>query len=316
MLMRKFLFCMVLVILAALVFQCLRGGITINLNVEQPASAGPDTPVSTDPSVSIATLTSIPTMTSQPMSTSTPTQELTAIANLCVAPPDGLVGWWPGNGNAQDMVTRSYGLPKGGISFEPGKVGQAFRFNGIDSSVDIPQTASLNLNKQVSIEFWMKPAEENTMDNCCQGLVGTDHYLVEVAGGWDNNNIAGVHFAINSNNFYTHTSDKPNRALKVEPGQWTFVVGTYDGNSLRLYINGHEEVQVNHRGDIMPMSSEGFLSIGSEDGRTRTACPDCPGNRYFEGLIDEVSIYDRALTNAEIQSIYSAGEAGKCRLPQ
>jgi hypothetical protein len=311
--MRKFLLCMVFVILAALVFQCYRGSITIKLEAEQPAAAVADTPVSTDPSVPMATLTPIPTMTSQPMPTSTPTQGVTAIADLCVAPPDGLVGWWPGNGNAQDLIAGNDGLLKGGTLFEPGKVRQAFSFNGIDGSVDIPQTASLNLNKQVSIEFWMKPAEENTMDNCCQGLVGTDYYLIEIGGGWTNN-ISGVHFAINSNYFYTHTSDKPNKAFKVKPGQWTFVVGTYDGNSLRLYINGREEVQVNHQGDIMPMPSEGFLSIGSEDGRA--GCPDCPGTRYFKGLIDEVSIYDRALTSAEIQSIYAAGEAGKCSLHQ
>jgi hypothetical protein len=302
---------MVFVILAALVFQCYRGGITINLDVEQPPVA--DTPVSTDPSVPRATLTPIPTMTSQP----TPTQDLTvtAIADQCVAPPDGLVGWWPGNGNAQDLITGNDGLLKGGTSFEPGKVRQAFSFNGIDSSVDIPQTASLNLNKQVSIEFWMKPEEENTMDDCCQGLVGTEYYLIEIGGGWTNN-ISGVHFAIHSNGFFTHTSDQPNAGFKVKPGQWSFVVGTYDGNSLRLYINGREEVQVNHQGNITPMSSEGFLSIGSEDGRTRTACADCAGTRYFNGLIDEVSIYDRALTSAEIQSIYAAGEAGKCSLHQ
>jgi hypothetical protein len=308
--MRKFLLVMVFVIVAALVFLYFRGDITVKSDAEQPAPAVADTLISTAPSVTMDTLPPIHTMTSQPMPTSTGTQALTAAAHLCVAPPDGLIGWWPGNGNAQDIVTRSYGLTKGGTSFETGKVRQAFSFNGVDSSVNIPQTASLNVNKQVSIEFWMKPAEENTMDNCCQGLVGTDYYIIEIAGGVT----SGVIFAIHSNSFYTLTSDKNNSGFKVRPGQWSFVVGTYDGNSLRLYINGREEVQVNHQGNITPMPSEGFLSIGSEDGRA--GCPDCPGTRYFKGLIDEVSIYDRALTHAEIQSIYAAGEAGKCSLHQ
>ena len=311
--MRKFLLGMAFVIMAALVFLCYRGRKAASLAAAQPAVA--DIPISTASSVPIVTWTPIPTMTSQPTPTSSPTQTFTANTDQCVAAPDGLVGWWPGNGNARDILAGNDGLSKGGSSFETGKVGQAFSFNGLDGSVDVPQTASLNLNNQVSIEFWMKPAEENTMEDCCQGLVGTDYYLIEIAGGWnDNPNRPGVHFAINSNNFYIHTSDKPNTPFKANPGQWTFVVGTYDGKSLRLYINGREEVQVSHQGNVMPMPPEGFLSIGSEDGRT--GCPDCPGARYFEGLIDEVSIYDRALTEAEIQSIYSAGEAGKCSLQQ
>jgi hypothetical protein len=60
------------------------------------------------------------------------------------------------------------------------------------------------------------------------------------------------------------------------------------------------------------MLPESFLSIGSEDGRTD--CPNCINTRYFRGMIDEVSIYKRALTHDEVQSIYLAGEAGKCSL--
>lgn len=70
--MRKFLLCIVIMIVAALVVQYCRGGININLNVEQPAPAVAHTPVSTDPSVPVASLTPIPIMTSQPLSISTP----------------------------------------------------------------------------------------------------------------------------------------------------------------------------------------------------------------------------------------------------
>ena len=133
---------------------------------------------------------------------------------------------------------------------------------------------------------------------------------MELSGGRTSN--IGVNFVINTGSRFIHTSDKTNTGFKVPPDQWSFVVGTYDGKSLRLYINGKEEVQQNHQGNIMPMLSESFLSIGSEDGRTN--CSNCPGTRYFKGLIDEVSIYNRALTEAEIQSIDSAGEAGKCNL--
>jgi hypothetical protein len=58
------------------------------------------------------------------------------------------------------------------------------------------------------------------------------------------------------------------------------------------------------------MLANSFISIGSEDGRT--VCGDCVGNRYFNGAIDEPSIYNRALTASEVLAIYQAGSAGKC----
>jgi hypothetical protein len=277
-----------------------------------PAATSTDTPIPTNAPTSTVTLTLtlIPSATSQPTPTWTPTLDETAIAALCAAVPDGLVGWWNGDGSAQDMVAGNDGSLNSGASFETGKVRQAFRFDGINDSVDIPRAANLNVGRQVSIEFWMRPAEDNKMSDCCQGLVGTDYYLIEFSGGWTGN--IGVNFAVNTDGIFYHTSDKTDTGFKVSSGQWTFVVGTYDGNNLRLYINGKEEVQLNHQGSIQRMSSSSFLSIGSEDGRAN--CPDCLSTRYFKGLIDEVSIYKRALTEAEIQSIYSAGEAGKCSL--
>ena len=275
-----------------------------------PVAAITETPIPTGTFAATDTLTPIPSATSQPTPTWTPTPDETAIAEQCAAVPDGLIGWWPGNGDAQDMVTGNNGTLHGGASFEAGKVGQAFRFNGVDGSVDIPRAANLNVGRQVSVEFWLMPAQENKMDNCCQGLIGTDYYLMEFSGGWTNN--IGVNFVVNTDGIFHHTSDKTNTGFKVPPGQWTFVVGTYNGKSLSLYINGTREVELNHQGSIMRMLASSFLSIGSEDGRTN--CPNCVGTRYFKGLIDEVSIYKRALTDSEIQSIYYAGEAGKCSL--
>jgi hypothetical protein len=63
---------------------------------------------------------------------------------------------------------------------------------------------------------------------------------MELSGGWTGN--IGVNFVINTGSRFIHTSDKTNTGFKVPPNQWSFVVGTYDGKSLRRYINGKEEV--------------------------------------------------------------------------
>ena len=62
----------------------------------------------------------------------------------CSAPPSGLVTWWNGDGNANDIVGANNGTLINGTSFAPGKVGQAFSLDGVDDYVEIPHSESLN----------------------------------------------------------------------------------------------------------------------------------------------------------------------------
>lgn len=87
---------------------------------------------------------------------------------------------------------------------------------------------------------------------------------------------------------------------------WHHIAGTYDGAKLQMYIDGHRwGSTLKHVGAISSMPSDSFVAIGSEDGRTQFS--DCIGSRYFTGLIDEVRIYNRALSAAEIKGIFDAG---------
>jgi hypothetical protein len=71
---------------------------------------------------------------------------------------------------------------------------------------------------------------------------------------------------------------------------------------MQLYVDGHPWGKPMHEtGTIVPMLPNSFVAIGSEDGRT--TCPGCVANRYFKGLIDEVAIFNRALSAEEIQAL-------------
>ena len=59
-------------------------------------------------------------------------------AQICVQPPAGLVSWWPGEGNANDIVGSNHGTLQNGATFAAGMVGQAFSFDGIDDYVRFP----------------------------------------------------------------------------------------------------------------------------------------------------------------------------------
>jgi hypothetical protein len=79
------------------------------------------------------------------------------------------------------------------------------------------------------------------------------------------------------------------------------VAFTYDQNTMLLYLNG-VPIATNVIGPHQIATSSSNLRIGGDDN----------GNGMFDGLIDEVSVYNRALSSSQIAAIYGAGAAGKC----
>ena len=76
----------------------------------------------------------------------------------CIAPREGLVSWWSGNGDANDLEGRNNGsLVNGAAFFNSGKVDQAFLLDGIDDHVRVEDSASLDITDQLSIEGWIYP---------------------------------------------------------------------------------------------------------------------------------------------------------------
>ena len=79
-----------------------------------------------------------------------------ATAQSCVQPPSGLVSWWPGDGDADDIVDGNPGSLEKGAMFAPGKVGKAFSLDGVDDHVRVEHNPdNLNLN-QMTIDAWIQ----------------------------------------------------------------------------------------------------------------------------------------------------------------
>ena len=74
-----------------------------------------------------------------------------------IQPPSGLVSWWPGDGNANDIVDSNHGTLEGGATFAPGMVGQAFSFDGVDDFVEIANpTIPDALDGSFTVDLWFK----------------------------------------------------------------------------------------------------------------------------------------------------------------
>ncbi|MFZ9937757.1 MAG: LamG-like jellyroll fold domain-containing protein [Luteolibacter sp.] len=164
---------------------------------------------------------------------------------------------------------------------------------GIDVSTQAPYHPSLN-PLQFTVECWVKPTST------------TGQYLVSLqdrtAGGrigyalWKNNGSAG--FGVSGGISTTSTGVSVNGATVAAVGQSYHVVGTYDGTTLRLYVNGNLEGSANLT--YMPATAfqPGF-SLGSRNGFT--ASPS---------YLQDVAVYTRALTQEEILSHYNYNQAG------
>ncbi len=74
----------------------------------------------------------------------------------CISPPPGLVSWWPGDGNALDIVGPNDGTLFNGATFAPGKVGPAFSFDGVDDTMDFPETAITSDLQELTVDAWVK----------------------------------------------------------------------------------------------------------------------------------------------------------------
>src|SRR5690554_2362541 len=221
------------------------------------------------------------------------------------APDSPLVGHWKmDEGGGSLLIDASqYGNNApltGGASWVSGVLGQAARFNGVSQYASVADNASLDITGAITVAGWIKPE-----------AVGTQ-YLVKKAQQHETNgyelSLAGsgyVFFRFNqfsSGDAYRVNSTTP---YPTNGNTWMHVAATYDGQSLRMYING------TLNGSLSLPSSPAIavnglpLTIGAEAG----------GYRGLQGAMDDVRIYNTALSAAEILELGTLPPATAVPLP-
>ena len=215
----------------------------------------------------------------------------------CAPVPSGLISWWQGQSNAADDFGTNNGALEGGVSFASGEVGQAFLFDGASGSVVVPDSVSLRLTNQITIECWINTAK----------VAGDQHIAGKVGGSGGNNGYElGLTGGTLVGQFNSPGQYWPGQsvqaAVPVAAGVWNHVAWTYDQSAMTLYWNGAPVATKVIGSNAIAQSTSNF-QIGGVDSNP---------NVFFNGLIDEVSVYDVALSAAQIQAIYWAADVGKC----
>jgi glucose/arabinose dehydrogenase/chitodextrinase len=162
-----------------------------------------------------------------------------------------------------------------------GKYGGALSFNGTNAKVTIPDAPSLRLTTRMTLEAWVNPS---TIPNAWRDVLykGDDNYYLSGSSSNSSRPAAGAIFS----GSYGETFGTSALALST----WTHLATTYDGSTLRLWVNGVQVASKAQTGTIKTSSNP--LTIGG----------DPIYGQYFSGLIDEVRVYNVALTQAQIQA--------------
>jgi hypothetical protein len=207
----------------------------------------------------------------------------------------GMAGWWPGDGDARDISGNgNNGTPQGGAGFVAGEVGQAFNLNGTDAYISVPNNPVFDPTTAGSQEAWVKLA----------ALPSTAAHVMEIIGEGGLNRDFDLQVETDNRfHFYVGPSGQNVASTTVvQTGVWYHVAGTWDSSSggLKMYVNG---VLENTNGVLQTRVASGQpLFIGNQP---------IFNSRFFNGVIDEPTVFNRSLTSNEVQSIFNAGVAGK-----
>jgi YVTN family beta-propeller protein len=205
-----------------------------------------------------------------------------------------MVSWWPGDGNANDIQDGNHGTLRNGATFAPGKVGQAFSLDGVAAFVDVPASPNLNITSSFTWDAWINP----------HSLINAPVIMSKEASVLNRVGFEALATGALCGYFDSGTCSILSNPGVVTTGRFTHVAYVLDhaASESRLYADG--ALVASAVETRTPSGNGADLNIGRSG--------ILPGFE-FNGLIDEVEFFNRALSSAEILAISGADSAGKCK---
>ena len=214
-------------------------------------------------------------------------------------PLDGVVSYWSfdegsiAGGTVKDILGKNAGELDGNPKSVPGKVGRALEFNG-ENFVHIPGTASLEFAgaEEMSVVAWVNADSDSPVKGVVAGCCGTIVAQRDI-NGWalrfDGRNAGQeMEFIVTPG----WQGDGGFGAAAFKKGEWHHMVGIVNKKKMQLYVDGELETEQNYNGPMTTGGSETEIGKASDGG--------------FVGIIDEVMIYNKALSANEVEQIFEA----------
>ncbi|MFM2201185.1 MAG: hypothetical protein RL040_385 [Bacteroidota bacterium] len=225
-------------------------------------------------------------------------------------PTDGLVGWWPFNGNANDESGNgNNGTVNGAMLTEDrfGACNRAYEFDGVSNFVGVENSSSISVAGSISISAWVLIPMSNELINE-QGLVTKwfysgfnvcndqefDSYTLVMT----DTDLDGVVNINGSTNVNTVGGNSVFGDAMENDSIWKHVIFTHDSQlGGRLFLNGIQVMSQNTAGDICPSTNPLYFGADNNNGIL---------HRFFNGALDDIGIWNRALTQEEITDLFNA----------
>jgi hypothetical protein len=193
-------------------------------------------------------------------------------------PKDGLMSYFTFDNNLSDKQAYTNDGTKTGLpTYVSGKSGKAIYFNGVDQGLTfIPKSAVAGT--AISIACWIKPEEPNINSKPPLYMAGNNgENLLMTAGNTNMGFVIANPLVANINTNISSTG-------------WTHFVVTYGNSFLKIYVNGILKQTLNHAGTFSCLTQG--MNLGFHN------------STYWKGSIDELFIYNRVLSEAEINTLY------------
>lgn len=201
---------------------------------------------------------------------------------------DNLVSYWKldeSSGNAADSVGSNTGTNNGTVTYSTGKINNGAVFNGSSQYFTVG-TSLLSNYTALTVAGWVKLDVNNTyMRFVSKTDSSTYNQMIRLTN--TGKLVAHVH---------TTTETTITGSTTLSTGTWYHFAYTYDGSNINLYLNGSTDATQVSKTGTLPTKAQ-TVNIGRESA----------GSEYIDGMLDEIGIWSRALSGAEISELYNSG---------
>jgi hypothetical protein len=212
----------------------------------------------------------------------------------CTPPPANLISWWRAETNMLDQIGTNNGTLVGNVTYGPGRVGQGFVFDGSGDAVRVGTPANLQL-QTFTIEAWVRRSSASVVS---YSAIGNGIIFGYGTGGYG--------FFLDSSGTLSLTKvgvDQIKSTVAITDTNFHHLAVTKSGTTVLFYVDG------------VPYSAAAYGSTFTFTTQAAIGARGDNADSGFLGTIDEVAVYSRVLSSAEVQAIYNAAISGKCLTP-